>query len=377
MLKVHYIPSWNGDLRLEPDPADPEKATTLAIVKPTASERQQLRTMLAAFSKRGWLEEVGDDLQRLAERSGKLWTKRVRIHAPLSEVGPVVIPIAKPGRNVLTAIRFRDGRVEIVEAAELEAATAEPKPVDAKVDEGKTADAKAVDKSEGKPADAKVEDKPVDKLKELAAKPDAAAAATVRRPTPCCPDCYVDAIKPATEALLAFLDEEQHRTWASERYVIARGQYTRHRYLIAHRNSPIAACNGRMAYDLDDNLVMHFHDWTVPPEEEVLATMLILQHREPWLRNEATALGGGRHVFKNPFGDGGDGVSDSALTRRIGYAMLDALGLVPQRSRGRRGHRLFQGGVMYDTTVFSQPTYAIGSEYGVSSELFCDSDYSY
>ena len=70
MLKVHYIPSWNGDLRLEPDPADPEKATTLAIVKPTASERQQLRTMLAAFSKRGWLEEVGDDLQRLAERSG-------------------------------------------------------------------------------------------------------------------------------------------------------------------------------------------------------------------------------------------------------------------------------------------------------------------
>ena len=32
---------------------------------------------------------------------------------------------------------------------------------------------------------------------------------------------------------------------------------------------------------------------------------------------------------------------------------------------------------MYDTTVFSQPTYAIGSEYGVSSELFCDSDYSY
>ena len=36
--------------------------------------------------------------------------------------------------------------------------------------------------------------------------------------------------------------------------------------------------------------MLHFHDNSVPPEEEVLAAKLILEHREPWLRNEATCL---------------------------------------------------------------------------------------
>ncbi len=69
----------------------------------------------------------------------------------------------------------------------------------------------------------------------------------------------------------------------------------------------------------DDLGVLHFHDNSVPPEEEVLATKLILEHRESWLRHEATCLGGDfDFVFKNPFGGGGDGVPDSQLTGEIG-----------------------------------------------------------
>ena len=54
----------------------------------------------------------------------------------------------------------------------------------------------------------------------------------------------------------------------------------------------------------------------MPPEEEVLAAKLILEHREPWLRNEATCLqqtkDGKWHDlgflrYKNPFGDASDG----------------------------------------------------------------------
>jgi len=307
MLEAHYIPSWNGDWRLEPHAEDPERKTTLRIAKPTAGERRQLREMQKAFIDRGWL----GDADKAFPEAKSIWTRRVTINAPLSDVGPVVIPIAKPGKNVLTAVRFRDGHVEVVEAAEMKA---EPLP-----EKKRASKSEATEKPE--------EPSKPDKVAELAAKPDAKAAATVRRPTPCCPDCYEDAVKPATDVLLSFLDEEQHRTWQSDRYVIVRGEYTRHRYLIAHRHSPIAARNRRNTYDLDDGMIMHFHDWTVPPEEEVLAAMLILQHREPWLRNEATCLGGQQIIFKNPFGGGGDGVRDSVLTHRIGLSVLNALGM--------------------------------------------------
>jgi hypothetical protein len=59
----------------------------------------------------------------------------------------------------------------------------------------------------------------------------------------------------------------------------------------------------------------------VPPEEEVLSAMLILQHREHWLRNEATCFGG-RAYYKNPFGGGSDGVADSMMTSDIGDRLL-------------------------------------------------------
>jgi hypothetical protein len=310
MLQVFYIPSWNGDWRLEPDKNDPEKRTTLAIVRPTAAERVQLRTMQQKFDERGWLDKEDRKFPEIVAR----WTKRITIRAPLSEVGPLVIPIVKPGRNVLTAIRSGSGQVEVVEGSDPETTPeAEPYRKAAKEVDAEKEKAEAADRAEKEA-----------KLKKLAAKPDAVAAATVRRPTPCCPDCYVDAVKPASEVLLAFLDEEQHRAWAAERYVVARGEYTRHRYLIAHRNSPIAARNRRMTYDLDDQQIMHFHDWSVPPEEEVLAAMLVLQHREPWLRNEATCLSGGGHsyVFKNPFGNAMDGVRDSSFTWRVGAALF-------------------------------------------------------
>ena len=92
MLKVHYIPSWNGDLRLEPDAADPEKATTLAIVKPTASERQQLRTMLAAFSERGWLEEVGNDFSGSPSEAGSSGPSAFRYTRPSARSGRSSFP---------------------------------------------------------------------------------------------------------------------------------------------------------------------------------------------------------------------------------------------------------------------------------------------
>lgn len=126
-------------------------------------------------------------------------------------------------------------------------------------------------------------------------------------------------VEPATEVLLSFLNEEQHEQWMKTRTIFEYGGLTGHRYLLAHRHSRVAARIGKIAYDHDDDAALHFHDHSVPPEEEVLAAMLCLKFREPWLRNEATCLGGNfDFVFKNPFGDGSDGVADSDFTGELG-----------------------------------------------------------
>jgi hypothetical protein len=55
--------------------------------------------------------------------------------------------------------------------------------------------------------------------------------------------------------------------------------------------------------------------------------MLCLQHREHWLRNEATCLGLRFHrVFRNPFGDHMEGVLDATLTKMVGAVARVALG---------------------------------------------------
>jgi len=145
--------------------------------------------------------------------------------------------------------------------------------------------------------------------------------ATVRRPTPSCPACMPGAIEPATEALLAFLTPAQHASWAAHRVIELQGGLSGYRYLLAHRHSPVARQLGRICYDLDFETVVHFHDWAVPPEEEVLAALLILQTREHWLRNEATLFHSDAPRYKNPFGDGLDGTETAAYLSRIGNAV--------------------------------------------------------
>ena len=346
MLRAWYFPSHNGDFRLVPHPDAPDKHCQLSVTRPTADERRMLSLLQEAFATRGWLAD--DDRNALTKAS---WWRgeRFTIYASIVEVGPVVTAVLKPGKNVLTAIRSKDGQIEVCETSELaDTLTSESKdektpetkadePKDEKTSDAKTEPKADEPKSETKADEAKAESKPEPKAEP---KPEAKTAATVRRATPCCPDCYVDgAVEPATEVLLSFLTPDQHRTWAASRYVIVRGQLTGHRYLLAHRNSPIAAANRRIGYDLDDDAVMHFHDWSVPAEEEVLGAMLVLGHREPWLRNEATCLGMKyRYVFKNPFGDGMDGVADSVLTQRVGSALLRHLTpQPPPRPRRRRG----------------------------------------
>jgi len=285
-----YLPSWNGDFRLEDDG---KGGTRLIVHDPTPQEQKIILEFLSKVEAKGWQHDHsgGEDGPYRAKTA-------TTIAAPLSKTSKILIKLARPEKQTLTAVSFSGGKLSVIEGAD-EAAT----------------------------------DKIAEAVEQAAATEDPkepAKAASVKRPTPCCPDCEVGSVAPASEVLLAFLSDEEHETWARERAIVVTGGLTGHRYILAHRQSAIAAYNTRMCFDLDDGQILHFHDNSVPPEEEVLAAKLILEHRETWLRNEATLLEGSNLKFKNPFGDISDGTESAAFRRAIGSWLM------PQRDRGPR-----------------------------------------
>lgn len=272
-----YIPSWNGDFRLEDDGAG---GTRLVVHDPTPNEQKIIEEFLRQAGEKGWVSDPGQGGHPYRDSNG------LAISAPLSKVSRILIKLTRPKKQTLTAVSFSDGKLSVIEGA----------------------DEAAIEKIS-------------DAVEEAAATEDPkepAKAASVRRPTPCCPDCEVGSVAPASEVLLSFLNEEEHASWSRERAIVVTGGLTGHRYVLAHRNSAVAAYNTKICFDLDDGQILHFHDNSVPPEEEVLAAKLILEHREPWLRNEATLLGGENMKFKNPFGNISDGTESAALVSEIG-----------------------------------------------------------
>jgi hypothetical protein len=290
-----YMPTWNGDLRVNQIDAT---SCELILHKPTEAEKAAAIKIIGECREQGWCPAAPDLNKRKV---------RVLIGGPMAEVGPIASRILRPGDAVLTAVVFKDGHVET--SSKSEGPTLEElayKAIAPYREQG-------AQESEAKPAEPESETK---------------ALATVKRPTPCCPQCQLGAIEPATEALLAFLTPEEHEQWATTRTITVTGGLSGFRYLLAHRHSRMAARIGRVCFDLDNDAVVHFHDLSVPPEEEILAAKLILEHREPWLRNEATLFFGstdtglitnlGVPKFKNPFGDGMDGTESAAMAMQIG-----------------------------------------------------------
>jgi hypothetical protein len=258
-------------------------------MQPTPHELQLLNGFLTKAHKKKWASDLltDDDLNN---------TRTIVLKAPLEKTGPMLVRATKPADRTLTAVSFKDGRLEVAETGMLEALVAK------------------------------------------AANDDEAKAVSVARPTPCCPRCEAGAIAPARDVLLSFLSAAEHADWAEHRAIMVRGGKSGHRYLLAHRHSPTAARLGKICYDLDDHFVLHFHASDVPPEEEVLAAKLILEHREPWLRNEATTLQQTRDGkwhdmgflrYENPFGDASDGRVDAAITAAIGSAAEIVPALAP------------------------------------------------
>lgn len=305
-MKKWYFPSWTGDFRLEAE----GDGSVLQVVKPTLAEIAALNRFLVYAKKKGWTEE--SIVLDAEDRS-------VRLRSPVRVAGKELLSYIKPRDRTITAVKFESGKLEVADSSQ-----------ESKLSKLITEESAKKEKAE---AEAEAEAKAEAKAKD---KPD--KAASVARPTPCCPSCIPGAIDRASEVLLDFLTPAEHVEWARHRFLTVTGHLSGHRYLVCHRNHEIAQHFGRMCFDLTDQGVLHFHDWSVPPEEEVLAVKLIMQWREPWLRNEATCIGatsvldnggkdyvcrgrGWRDVFKNPFGGFGDGIADAVFTAGLGGAL--------------------------------------------------------
>ena len=329
-----YIPTWNGDIRFESAPSDPDR-TLVTIIQPTPGEIEKLRKLTTAFKEKEWVT------RSLWSSSGSLREQVVYVDAPILDVAPFLVGSYKPGKAVLTALKYTDGTVEAVEqkpgfwSAIKEMVKGTPSRVVAKKetdedvlqvmadhtkDEAMRAEAarkKAKGEGNGSPHREPAAAEP----KKEPEKPKPEAAATVRRHTVCCPQCIAGDLTPAGQVLYAFLSDDEKRQWGKDHSIIVYGGITGHPYLLSHRHGRWAIKHTKICHDLANNATLHFHDNSVPPEEEVLAAKLILEHREHWLRVPGT--GCGHPVLDSPFGDGGDGMMSTSFAYQLGGHMAN------------------------------------------------------
>lgn len=274
MLDAWYIPSSTGDFRLEANPDDPT-TSILTVEDLTASERERIE----AFRKRcrawKWFPE-----DAVLPETGRA---EILINTTVAKAGKHLAKDVMPNRGTLTAIRSADG--EIICTADF---------------------------TEGE-----------GKLEKGAADPKAKKATTVKKPTICCPDPVEGPLKRSSRVLREFCTPSQWKEWVEKGVLHCVGGETGVLYRLVHRHHPLAAKQGKIGWSVDDDCVMHFWDWSVPPAEEVLSAKLILEHREFWLRNRATMFGIRSRdavdvIPNNPLGNSAEGTWDAGFFTRLG-----------------------------------------------------------
>ena len=155
-----------------------------------------------------------------------------------------------------------------------------------------------------------------------APKPTPVLAVTTSRPTNCCPYTIPGDTRGrrADRLLLAFCTAEQQETWIEYGWLEAVGGITGDLYRIAHRHSPIARDQTKVAWLLTHNQVIHAHATWLPPAEEVLTLKLVIEGHESWVRNPSATLGGAPvlpHPFQPKDRQAADGLAEAGFVASL------------------------------------------------------------
>lgn len=175
-----------------------------------------------------------------------------KFQAAIGKVSQALAKALKPGRKIVSAVRFTDGKIEEVTEATFDTSVPDPKEI--KV--------------------TKAARDPVNLQPALAT-----AGASVAAPVRGCPaPDFVNAELKAAEVLSHFLDSDQFNDFQRYNRFISVGCETGHRYMITsrHARSELGVYH-RSLYDLDENVPLCVHDWVVPAPEEMLSLHLLLQ----------------------------------------------------------------------------------------------------
>lgn len=238
-----YIPTFHGDMLLE---RVGPKETTLRVFELTPTEEKALTALRSRALKKGlgrkpWASEK--DFAPVANAQYR--TKAgltIKLDAKIEDVEAVLAKALKPTRNLLSAVRFTNGKIEEVRHTKDGVADLPSEPAK----------------------------KPAEEIK---------AAVTAAKPAIGCPmPAFPEADVRASRVLEAFLEPDQIRDYRQYGAFTAQGVDSGHRYMICNRETPqmLKACDGRQLYDLEEKRALCVHDWDVPPPEEMLELFLCL-----------------------------------------------------------------------------------------------------
>lgn len=266
-IPLWLIPSFYGDIRLT---STSPKTCVLLAEKLTPRERQALAILEPKARSKGWIEATTRFLEG-----------ETKIGAPIEKISKILAAALKPGRQVVSAVRFVDGTFE-----EVSSATFDDKPTpatDAKVT-ASAADpdpevARTTEIVAGAARDAIALPEAKEKEKPKRERPAAAVGASVAAPVRGCPaPDFVNAEIKAAEVLCHFLTFEQRDDFVRHNRFISVGAETGRRYMITSRHAKDELARyQRSLFDLEDEAALCVHDWAVPAAEEMLSLHLLLQ----------------------------------------------------------------------------------------------------
>jgi len=252
-VPLWLVPSFYGDIRLQ---ATSPKSCVLIAEKLTEREREALKVLEKKAKEKRWM------------KSGSLSEGKTDLQAPIDKVAQALAKALKPGRKIVSAVKFISGRMEEVTEATFDDAT----PIKPKVD-GPYRTQAEVEKDE--PEKPKKPEKPEKPEKEDKPK----AATSVAAPYRGCPapDFSPADIK-ARDVLMSFLDEGQIQDFLKYNRFISVGATTGTRYMVTSRHARDELANWqRSLYDLDTKTPLCVHDWEIPAAEEMLGLHVLLQ----------------------------------------------------------------------------------------------------
>lgn len=242
---LYFVPSFYGDVRFE---RLDSKRCKMIVDKATLVEQKALTELQTYALKKAWIKT---EFMSVSSRLS------VELDAPIEKVAKMLAKALKPGRKLVSAVQFRDGKLEEVTEATF---ADEPAPI---------VPIRPIDPYR-EPATVT----PVTPVRELPR-----AAVTVAAPTCGCPaPDFVSAELKARAVLSHFLEPDQEEDFRKYNRFISVGGTTGHRYMITSRHArDELSTYHRTLYDLDDQVPLCVHDWSVPAAEEMLALHLLVQ----------------------------------------------------------------------------------------------------